>query len=167
MGLRLNHSQGRKPRQAAGIAVSVKKCGICELVFADPQPIPDNLQAHYGAPEDYWTDEQFKEEPNYFAHEIATAKRLLTFREGMRALDVGAGLGKAMRALASAGFDAYGLEPSVEYREAALARGQVSEQRLALAAVEHADYPTGQLISSPSAPSSNIYNRRRGRWSAH
>jgi SAM-dependent methyltransferase len=145
MGLRLNHSQGRKPRQAAGIAVSVKKCSICELVFADPQPIPDTFEAHYGAPEDYWTEEQFKDEPNYFAHEIATAKRLLSFREGMRALDIGAGLGKAMRALASAGFDTYGLEPSAEFRKAAIAHGGIRDDRLELAVIEDAHYPAQQF----------------------
>jgi SAM-dependent methyltransferase len=85
--------------------------------------------------------EQFKDEPNYFDHEIATAKRLLSFRDGMRALDVGAGLGKAMRALTSAGFDTYGLEPSAEFRKAALGHGGISEERLALSAVEDADYP--------------------------
>jgi SAM-dependent methyltransferase len=145
MGMRLNHSQGRKPRHASGIAVSVKKCNICELVFADPQPIPESFEAHYGAPEEYWTDEQFKDEPDYFAHEIATAKRLLGFREGMRALDVGAGLGKAMRALASAGFDTYGLEPSAEFRKAAIVHGGTSEDRLELAGVEDADYSTNHF----------------------
>ena len=45
MGLRLNHSQGVKPRRAAGIAVSVKKCRTCELVFADPQLTPDTFDA--------------------------------------------------------------------------------------------------------------------------
>ena len=51
---------GFETAPAAGIAVSVKKCGNCELVFADPQPIPDRFDAHYGAPEDYWTAEQIE-----------------------------------------------------------------------------------------------------------
>lgn len=140
--MRLNHSQGLRPRRAAGIAVSVKKCATCELVFADPQPIPNSLDAHYGAPEDYWTAGQFEDDVDYFAAEIATAKRLLDFRPGMRALDVGAGLGKAMRRLSAAGFDTYGLEPSAAFRQAALAHGGVTEDRLALAAVEDAAYPS-------------------------
>lgn len=141
MGMRLNHSQGLKARSAAGIAVSVKKCRNCELVFADPQPIPDSFEAHYGSPEDYWTAEQVEDEVDHLRDEIAAAQRLLPFRQGMRALDVGAGLGKAMRALKSAGFDTYGLEPSAEFRRAALAHAAISEDRLALTAVENADYP--------------------------
>jgi SAM-dependent methyltransferase len=145
MGMRLNRSQGLRPRRAAGIAVSVKKCTTCRLVFADPQPIPENFDAHYGAPQDYWTTGQLEDGDDYFASEIATAKRLLHFREGMRALDIGAGLGKAMRRLSSAGFDTYGLEPSAAFRKAALAKDGVAEDRLALAAVEDAEYPAGQF----------------------
>ena len=66
--LALNDTQGLKDAPGhAGVAVSVKKCGNCELVFADPQPIPDRFEAHYGAPEDYWTAEQIEDEPNDFA----------------------------------------------------------------------------------------------------
>ena len=55
MGLRLNASQGRSPRSASGIAVSVKRCADCGLVFADPRPVPADFADHYGAPpEDYW-----------------------------------------------------------------------------------------------------------------
>jgi SAM-dependent methyltransferase len=141
MGMRLNHSQGLKARSAAGIAVSVKKCRNCELVFADPQPIPDSFEAHYGSPGDYWTPEQVEDEVDHFRDEIAAAKRLLRFGKGTRALDVGAGLGKAMRALTSAGFDTYGLEPSAEFRKAALAHGGICDDRLELAAIEDAHYP--------------------------
>jgi SAM-dependent methyltransferase len=141
MGMRLNHSQGLTPRRAAGIAVSVKKCRTCDLIFADPQPVPDNFDAHYNAPEDYWTAEQLERDPEHFTAEIATAKRLLGLRGRMRALDVGAGLGKAMTALNSAGFDAYGLEPSPEFRKAALAHGGIRKDRLALGAIEDAEYP--------------------------
>jgi SAM-dependent methyltransferase len=141
MGLRLNHSQGRDPRNASGIAVSVKKCRVCELVFSDPQPVPGSLEAHYGSPDDYWTPEQFEEEAGYFEAEIATAKRFLGFRTGMRALDIGAGLGKAMRALDAAGFDTYGIEPSAKFREAALNHGCISRDKLVLAAVEDAEFP--------------------------
>ena len=122
--------------------MSVKKCGNCELVFADPQPVPDRFDAHYGTPEDYWTAEQIEGDDDSIKAEIADVKRLLGFRDGMRALDVGAGLGRTMTALNSAGFDAYGLEPSPEFRKAALAHGALSEERLALAGVEDADYPS-------------------------
>jgi len=143
MGLRLNRSQGLNPRAASGITVPVKKCRHCGLIFADPQPIPHSFEDHYGAPEDYWSGEQMEDEAGYFGEEIATAKRLLDFRDGMRALDVGAGLGKAMKAMAGAGFDTYGFEPSAAFRAAAIERSGIAEGRLALAAVEGATYPEG------------------------
>ncbi len=141
MGLRLNRSQGLNPSTASGITATVKRCRNCGLVFADPQPVPASFTDHYGTPDEYWDADYFKDEPGYFGTEIATAKRLLGFREGMRALDVGVGIGKAMNALVAASFDSWGFEPSPEFRDLAIARGAVSAERLALAAVEDADYP--------------------------
>jgi SAM-dependent methyltransferase len=138
LGMRLNRSQGLNPRAASGIAVSVKRCRSCRLVFADPQPIPASLDDHYGAPEDYWDATYFADEPGYFEAEIATAKRLLDFHDGMRALDVGAGIGKAMKAMTAAGFDTWGFEPSAAFRAAAIERTGIPEDRLALATAEEA-----------------------------
>ncbi len=106
LGMRLNHSQGFRPREVSGVAVSVKRCCDCGLVFSDPQPVPGDLSDHYGMPpEDYWQDLDWS--PDYFRTEIDTAKRLLPFRSGMTALDIGAGLGKAMRSLTNAGFETW------------------------------------------------------------
>ncbi len=139
MGLRLNGTQGARPREASGIAVSVKKCRDCELVFADPQPIPALLSDHYGVPPDaYWSANAFEWSPGYFAEEIAAAKRLLPFRQGMTALDIGAGLGKAMQSLTHAGFDAWGIEPSAPFFQRAATR--IGTERLQLAAVEDAHF---------------------------
>ena len=55
MGLRLNGTQGRNPRRASRIAVSVEHCPDSGLVFAGPRPVPADLGDHYGAPaDDYW-----------------------------------------------------------------------------------------------------------------
>lgn len=145
MGLRFNHSQGLNPRAVSGIAVSVKTCRNCGLVFADPQPLPASFEDHYGEPEDYWDPDYFADKSGYFENEIVTAKRLLGFREGMRALDVGAGLGKAMRAMTAAGFDTSGFEPSAAFRKRAIERAGIPEDRLALAAVEDAELPAGHF----------------------
>jgi len=141
MGLRLNRSQGLRPRRVSGIAVSVKKCRRCELVFADPQPMPPNMSDHYGTAEDYWDPEYFDDEPGYFAGEIAEAKRLLAFRPGMRALDAGAGIGKAMKAMTARGFDTYGFEPGEDFRAKAISHTGIAADRIALASVESADFP--------------------------
>lgn len=145
LGKRLNRSQGLNPRAASGVTVPVKQCRNCELIFADPQPIPLRFEDHYGEPEDYWDEDYFADEPGYFEVEIATAKRLLAFSEGMRALDIGAGIGKAMKAMSSAGFDAWGFEPSAAFRAAAIERNGIAGDRLAHAAVESADYPPEQF----------------------
>lgn len=82
------------PRRAAGIAVSVKKCEECQLIFADPRPKPAVLSDHYGVPsESYWTrSSEWAVPDDYFAEQIARAKQLIGFRPGMTALDIGAGL---------------------------------------------------------------------------
>ena len=72
LGMRLGAHQGFNPRQAEGIAVPVKQCRSCGLIFADPQPVPANLTDHYGLPpEDYWADPgHWDWTPDYFAREI-------------------------------------------------------------------------------------------------
>lgn len=141
LGQRLNQSQGLRPKTKTGISVSVMKCTRCELIYAQPQPIPADIQDHYGmTPEDYWKPEQFNYEPSYFAAEIEIAKRLLRFEEGMRALDIGAGLGKCMVSLAESGFDAYGLEPSIPFFQRALSGMKISPEKLKLGMVEELVY---------------------------
>ena len=82
--------------------------------------MPSKMSDHYGTAEDYWDPEYFKDEPDYFAGEIAEAKRLLGSRRGMRALDAGAGIGKAMRAITAGGFETYGFEPGEDFRAKAI-----------------------------------------------
>lgn len=141
MGMRLNRSQGIAPKRVSGIAVSVKKCRRCELVFDDPRPMPARLSDHYGTAEEYWQPEYFEDDLGYFAGEIAEAKRLLGFKPGMRALDVGAGIGKAMKAMAASGFDTFGFEPGDDFRTVAIDRNGIPADRIALATVETADFP--------------------------
>jgi SAM-dependent methyltransferase len=142
LGMRLNRSQGRRPSANPGIAVGVMKCERCDLIFANPLPIPADIADHYGLPpEDYWLPEYFQVDPAYFAGEIATARRLLPHREGMKALDIGAGLGKAMKALEAAGFDAWGIEPSPSFRAAAVKRMGLDPDRLCPCPMEEADFP--------------------------
>lgn len=144
LGVRLNASQGLRPKQRSGIAVSVKRCRNCELLFSDPMPIPENFTDHYGRPpEDYWVEEYFNEDPAYFRDEIAGAKRLLGSRDKIVALDIGAGIGKAMKAMERAGFEVYGVEGSPEFRDRAISRMGIAPDRIKLSSVETADYAPG------------------------
>jgi 2-polyprenyl-3-methyl-5-hydroxy-6-metoxy-1,4-benzoquinol methylase len=146
LGKRLNRSQGMFPRKRKGLTVTVVKCGRCQLIYADPQPVPFDLQDHYGVPPaSYWKEEYFTVSPDYFAGEIARFKQLVPFTRGMRALDIGAGLGKAMISLQRAGFDTYGFEPSGPFREQAIARMGIDPQRLRLGDMETITYEPGQF----------------------
>ena len=141
LGQRLNQSQGIKPKSKTGISVSIMKCENCELIYSQPQPVPFDIQDHYGTPaEDYWKPEQFNYNADYFSYELKVVKELLPFKNGMTALDIGAGLGKCMISLANAGFDAYGLEPSIPFYERALSKMNISAEKLKLGMIEETDY---------------------------
>lgn len=142
LGLRLDKSQGLRPRQKDGIAVSVKRCGGCGLIYSQPQPVPHAVSQHYGIPaEDYWREDYFRWNEGYFSSQITNAIKLLGGQTGLRALDVGAGLGKAMLSLQNAGFEAFGCEPSEPYHTRAIEKMGISRERLALGMVEDLEFP--------------------------
>lgn len=141
LGQRLNKSQGRHPKKKTGISVSIQKCTNCELIYSNPLPIPSSLQDHYGTPpEDYWGENYFNWSEDYFSTEINEAKSLLPFKEGMKALDIGAGIGKAMKSLEFAGFETYGLEPSEPFFQRAIERMKIDPDKLKMGAIEDVDY---------------------------
>jgi 2-polyprenyl-3-methyl-5-hydroxy-6-metoxy-1,4-benzoquinol methylase len=141
IGQRMNRSQGLRPRKKSGITVSVKKCTNCKLLYSSPQPVPFDIQDHYGIPpENYWKPGYFVPDPGYFSEQIKTAKKLLDFKPGMKSLDIGAGIGKCMISLQNAGFDTYGFEPSEPYYERAITKMNISAERLRLGMIEKMDY---------------------------
>lgn len=141
IGMRMDGRQGGSPRHVSGIGVTIRRCGNCSLHYADPLPIPATLDQHYGvAPETYWTADKFISSPTYFRREIDAAKRMLTQDRKPRALDIGAGLGKAMIALERAGFTAFGIEPTAKFRDRAIEHFGIAPDRLALTSIEDADF---------------------------
>jgi ubiquinone/menaquinone biosynthesis C-methylase UbiE len=141
IGQRLNQSQGMRPRRKSGISVSIKKCTNCKLLYSSPQPVPFDIQDHYGIPpESYWKPEYFIPDPAYFSEQIKTAKGLLSFKPGMKSLDIGAGIGKSMISMENAGFDTYGFEPSQPYYERAISKMNISKERLKLGMMEQMEY---------------------------
>jgi 2-polyprenyl-3-methyl-5-hydroxy-6-metoxy-1,4-benzoquinol methylase len=146
LGKRMNRPQGKKPWKKTGITTTVIKCRKCQLIYSNPQPVPLNIQDHYGVPpENYWIGDYFKIDPSYFAVEIARSKKLIGFTPGMKALDIGAGLGKCMIALANAGYDAYGFEPSIPFYERAISQMKISPERLKQGMLEEVDYPENEF----------------------
>lgn len=141
LGRRLNKSQGTKPSKKIGITTTICKCTNCGLIYSNPQPIPFDIQDHYGVPpEDYWKDEYFNPNPSYFKGEIIRLKQLLDFQTGLKSLDIGAGLGKQMIALAEAGFDTYGFEPSKSFYERAISKMGIPKEKLKMQMIENAEY---------------------------
>lgn len=146
LGLRLNRRQGWKPRQNNGFAVSIRRCSSCGLTYPDPLPVPASIEDHYAVPpESYWTDDYFAVDEGYLVSEISHARSLLTKNHhqlsALKALDVGAAIGKGMLALNRAGFEAWGLEPSPTFRQMAIDRLGISPDRLQLSSVEDARWP--------------------------
>lgn len=146
IGKRLNGSQGRNPRRKAGITVSVAQCSRCGLIYPNPQPRPAAIEDHYGMPaESYWEDAYFDHDPSYYAPQLRRFQQLSEFRPGMKALDIGAGIGKGMRALEAAGFDVWGIEPSAPFHEKALSRTGLQAERLQQRPIEQAHFPANHF----------------------
>lgn len=160
LGKRLNQSQGKRPRKKTGITTTIVKCSDCGLIYSNPQPIPADIQDHYGVPpEDYWKEIYFKVDDAYFQREIEIAKRLIGFKTNMKSLDIGAGLGKAMIALEKAGFDAYGFEPSSQFHERAILKMNLNPEKLKLGMMESMDYPKNHFdFISFGAVLEHLYN---------
>ena len=141
LGQRLNGSTGFRPRRRSGFTTTVIRCRRCDLHYADPLPMPDTLDQHYLVePSAYWDAEYFNIDPNYFDSQNDVVKELVSYRPGMRVLDIGAGVGKFMLAMSSHGWEAWGIEPSATFRELAVERFKVNPERMLLASVENAAF---------------------------
>lgn len=141
LGKRLNTSQGINPSKKIGITTTVCRCNNCNLIFANPLPVPKNISDHYGIPpENYWTENYFKIDPAYFKGEIEWMKSLIPLEKGMKSLDIGAGIGKQMIALERVGFDTYGFEPSEPFYKRAIEKMGIPQNKLQLTSIEEAEY---------------------------
>lgn len=166
LGRRMNCSQGIRPVSKIGIATTVMKCRECELIFSNPVPVPIDLSQHYGVPpESYWAGAYFELDEEYFLPQIHRYLHLSgKSGPGLRALDIGCGIGKCMKALENAGFEAFGVEPSRPFYERAVermgvARGQVQTVRLEDAVFEsnYFDFITfGAVLEHLYNPSESI-----------
>lgn len=141
LGKRLNQSQGKNPRRKVGITTTIQQCSNCDLVFANPQPIPNDLQDHYGMPpESYWIDSYFTVDENYFKGVLNWVKSIHPIEQGMKSLDIGAGIGKSMIAMENEGFEAQGIEPSIPFFERAVGRMKIDKDRIQNVAIEEASF---------------------------
>jgi len=160
LGLRPDSSIGFRARKSDGIAVSVFRCSDCDFVFANPEPRPAALTDHYNIPpEDYWSNAFLEETAQIDEHIYDEAKRLLNFQPGMKALDVGTGVGTGVVALQRAGFDAWAIEPSPTFHARALEFTGLAADRIALASVADAEFPAASFdLVSFSAVLEHFYD---------
>lgn len=146
LGKRLNASQGKRPASKTGITTTVAKCTNCGLIYSNPQPIPFNIQDHYGIPpENYWKSNYFTINDSYFKYEIDVLRTLLPDFKGLKALDIGAGLGKSMIALDNVGFETFGFEPSEPFYKKAIEKMKINPERLKLGMLEEVNYPKNEF----------------------
>src|SRR5262245_17526412 len=144
LGRRLNKSQGLWPKKAVGVTTTIMKCNQCKLIYASPLPIPADIQDHYGVcPDRYWDRAYFDVDNDYFEDQLEILGRLSRNSapaDRLKALDIGAGLGKCMRALSDAGFDAYGIEASETFYETAIGSYGISAAKLRRARLEETEF---------------------------
>jgi len=142
LGRRLSRRQGLRPAPIPGAPVAtIQRCAECGLVFANPMPIPVQIDSHYGIPPSaYWGESDLASSEDYFADQISQFRRLYPRSERLTALDIGAGVGKAMVSLEAAGFAAYGLEPSANFHDYAISETGIAADRLSLGRIEEAEF---------------------------
>lgn len=146
LGMRLNTSQGLKPRAAIGLGVTVMKCGSCGLIYSDPQPIPFNIEDHYNVdPSEYWDEQYFSGDEHKMTHHEGVLKDLMDIKPGMKALDIGTGVGLSMLELERIGFDTYGIEPSEQFVKYAIEKNGISPDKIKLGMMEEVELEDGQF----------------------
>ncbi len=143
LGRRLNTRQGFWPRGKVGVATTIVQCRQCRLIYPNPMPVPERVEDLYDLPpESYWTEDYFATAPDHLRHQVEVFERLYGRKaRGLTALEVGAGVGKSMVALGRAGFDVFGIEPSVPFHARAIDRTGIPPDRLRLATVEACAFP--------------------------
>ena len=147
LGQRLNGRQGLPTRSLQGITTSIRRCRRCGLIYPNPIPVPARLEDHYDIdPTHYWEEGYADYDPAYFQPVARTARTFLgrpSVDKPWHALDIGCGLGKAIRTLSHEGFLVYGLEPSPRFHQQALKFTGLSEERLRRQSVEEAGFADG------------------------
>ncbi len=135
----MDRSQGKSPRRKPALITSIQKCTNCGLIFSDPQPLPMNIQDHYGVdPVDYWDGNYFK--PDVLGDKARVEKAILYGGQNGKILDIGIGVGFGMKAMLDAGLDVVGVEPSVEFCNYAKKITGIPESRIVRSAMENADF---------------------------
>ena len=150
LGQRLNCRQGFSRAGLTGISVTIKRCKNCRLIYPNPLPIPSSISDHYQVPpENYWVNNYFSWDSSYFNRQIKDYCQLtgaeVAHAKTVKALDIGCGIGKALRVLTHANFDAWGIEPSSTFCAKAREFTGLDDTRIINSSVEDAVLPEAEF----------------------
>lgn len=146
LGMRLNRSQGMRPRRVRGAATTVVQCRNCELIFADPQPVPGSIADHYSMDaESYFVDpaRSWGQPLPLWVERFRKLRDHLPGIDAPRVIDVGVGAGSSASSLMEAGFEVHGFEPVPQFRDMATRALGLSSDRIKLAGMEDAEFEAG------------------------
>lgn len=163
VGRRMDRSQGKNPRRKPALITSIQKCMNCGLIFSNPQPLPINIQDHYGVePAEYWNESYFK--PDIIGNNARVLKATRYGGQNGKILDIGIGVGFAMKAMLDAGLDVIGVEPSEEFCDYAIKKTGIPESRLVRSSIENAKFQNdyfdyinmGAVLEHLASPSESL-----------
>jgi len=163
VGRRMDRSQGKNPRRKPALITSIQKCMNCGLIFSNPQPLPLNIQDHYGVePAEYWNESYFK--PDIIGNNARVLKAIRYGGQNGKILDIGIGVGFAMKAMLDAGLDVIGVEPSEEFCDYAIKKTGIPESRIVRSSIENAKFQNdyfdyinmGAVLEHLASPSESL-----------
>lgn len=139
LGRRMNRSQGLNPKKFSSLITTIQKCRKCGLIFSNPLPVPIDINDHYNvSPTEYWPDGYFQ--PDHAGIKAVIEKAVLYAGPGGKVLDVGIGVGFAMKAMLDAGLDVKGIEPSEQFYNYAIEKNKIPKERIVLTQIENAKF---------------------------
>lgn len=160
-GLRRNSSQGLFPkRHLSGVYATVVECRVCGLIFSSPRPEPINVSEHYSVnPQEYFSEGQLDlgNQPSVISELLKP--KLSNFEGPLRALDVGAGIGRNMLLLLHEGFSVTGVEVSKSFFDQATVNLMGYEAELVNQEIENVNLPSESFhLIIMSAVLEHFYN---------
>lgn len=98
------------------IRFNIVRCSLCNFKFVNPRPVESCIDRFYKKdfhkPGESFAYNILRPFTNFIRDKII--RTLVLYKKGGRVLDIGCGSGLLLSALSEAGFDVYGVEPSIQ-----------------------------------------------------
>ncbi len=142
MGVRLNASQGWNPSGAKGITAAIWKCKHCGLIYCNPMPLPVDASSLYNIdPETYWKQSYFDITEKEISNKRSIIEQVVSITNGMKLLDVGAGVGKQIKIYSDLGIDCVGIESSKQFYDYAIGKMKIDAACLQNTSIYDSKFP--------------------------